>query len=141
MYGVLLNLKDWSRYPMLELLNFKDQHLIPKLKLSLVALNDLYKIYIKLRSMFDPRLAEPWLDQALMDSAYLSDVHKSSVSEFNEFNPRLKSPQKPVSIERRLKSWKIEKKFNGNKPYLSPGLNLSPSSNSLNSVSEFLESC
>ena len=111
LYGVLLNLNDWSRYPMLELLNFKDQHLIPKLKLLLVALNDLYKIYIKLRSMFDPRLAEPWLDQALMDSAYLSDVHKSYVSEFNEFNPRLKSPQKPFSIERRLKSWKIEKKF------------------------------
>ena len=33
--------------------------------------------------------------------------------EFNEFEPRLKSP-KPVSIERRLKSCKIENDFKWN---------------------------
>ena len=46
-----------------------------------------------------------------------------SVSELNEFKPRLKSPQKPVIIERRLKSWKIEYNFKWNQPYLSRGLN------------------
>ena len=43
------------------------------------------------------------------------------MSELNEFKPRLKSLKKPVSIERRLKSWKIESNFKWNQPYLSPG--------------------
>ena len=59
--------------------------------------------------MFDPRLAETWLDQALMDSAYLSDVHKSSVSEFNEFNPRLKSPQNRLQSNAGLNLEKLKK--------------------------------
>ena len=59
------------------------------------------------------------------------------MSEFNEFKPRLKS-QKPVSIERQLKSWKIEYNFKGNQPNLSPGLNLSRGLNSLNPASVLL---
>ena len=56
-------------------------------------------------------------------------LNTKSVSEFNKLKPRLKFPQKPVSIERRLKSWKIVYNFKWNEPYLSRG------SNSLNSVS------
>ena len=36
-----------------------------------------------------------------------SSKNKLSESEFNEFKLRFKSPQKPVSIERWLKSWKL----------------------------------
>ena len=36
------------------------------------------------------------------------------VSEFNEFELRLKSAKKPVSIERRIKSLKIEDNFKWN---------------------------
>ena len=43
--------------------------------------------------------------------------------------------QKPISIERRLKSWNIEYNFKCNQPYLSRTLNLSCGSNSLNSAS------
>ena len=53
----------------------------------------------------------------------------SPMSEYNEFKPRLKSLWKPVSIERRLKSWNILNNFKRNQPYLSHGLN------SLNSAS------
>ena len=38
---------------------------------------------------------------------------------FIKFMPCFKFPQKPVSIERRLKSWKIKCNFKGNQPYLS----------------------
>ena len=44
-------------------------------------------------------------------------------------------PQKLVSIERRLKSWKIEYNFKWNQTILSFGLNVRRGSNSLNSVS------
>ena len=40
-------------------------------------------------------------------------------SEFNEFELRLKSAIKPVSIERRLKSWNVEHNFKWNQPCLS----------------------
>ena len=46
--------------------------------------------------------------------------------------------QKPVSIERRLKSWSNEYDFKWNQPYLSRGLNFSRYSNSLNSFSILL---
>ena len=46
------------------------------------------------------------------------------------------NPQKPVLIERRLKSWKISYKFIWNQPYLSGGLNLNSGLNSLNSASD-----
>ena len=38
---------------------------------------------------------------------------------------RVLNPRKPVSIERRLKSWNIDYDFKWNQPYLSHGLNLS----------------
>jgi len=41
---------------------------------------------------------------------------------------------KPVLIKRRLESWKTDYNFEWNQPYLSPGLNFSRSSNSLNSA-------
>ena len=44
--------------------------------------------------------------------------------------------QKPISIERRLKSWKIEYSFKWNQSNLSFVLNLSRGSNSLNAGSE-----
>ena len=56
-------------------------------------------------------------------------------SEFNAFEPRLKSAQKPVSIKSWLESWKIEYKFKWNQPYLSSVLNSSRGSVSLNSAS------
>ena len=59
------------------------------------------------------------------------------MSKFNEFKPRLK---KLVSIERWLKSRKIEYNFKKNQPYLSRGLNLSHDSNSLNSASDISSS-
>ena len=67
----------------------------------------------------------------------LQDQLLSSVSEFNEFEPRLKSAKKPVLIERRLKYWKIEYNFMWNQPYLSRGLILSRGSNSMNSASGY----
>ena len=45
--------------------------------------------------------------------------------------------QKPVLIERRLKSWQISYNFKWNQSYLTPGLNLSRGSNSLNLASVF----
>ena len=45
------------------------------------------------------------------------------MSEINEFKPRLKTPQKPVLIKRRLKSWKIKYNFKWNQRYLSRGSN------------------
>ena len=39
---------------------------------------------------------------------------KGTVSEFNEFEPRLKSAKKPVAIERPLKSCNIEYNFKWN---------------------------
>ena len=50
-------------------------------------------------------------------------------------------PKKWVSIKSPLKSWTIEYNFKKNQPYLSPGLNLSRGSNSLNSASEFKKDC
>ena len=50
-------------------------------------------------------------------------------SEFNEFEPPTQNRQRPVSIERRLKSWNIKYNFKWNQPYLSRV------SNSLNSAS------
>ena len=58
-----------------------------------------------------------------------------AATEFNEFKPRLRILQKQVSIERRLKSWKIEYNFKWSQPYLSRSLNLNRDSNSLNSAS------
>ena len=69
-----------------------------------------------------------------------SYIFMSPESEFNEFKPRLKSPKKPVSIQRRLKPWKIKYNFKWNQLYLSRGLNLSRGSNSLNSASECINS-
>ena len=46
---------------------------------------------------------------------------------------RVSNPPKPVSIERQLKSWKIEYNFKWNQPYLIRG------SNSLNSASGLLK--
>ena len=54
------------------------------------------------------------------------------MSEFNEFLAASKIRQKPVSIERRLKSWNIEYDFKWNQPYLRRG------SNSLNSASDLM---
>ena len=51
---------------------------------------------------------------------FLILIDADPLSEFNEFNPRLR--QKPVSIKRRLKSWNIEYNFKWNQPYLSGGL-------------------
>ena len=48
------------------------------------------------------------------------------------------NPKKLVSIERRLKSWKIEYKFKRNQPNLSRGWNLNRDLNSLNSVLDSL---
>ena len=56
----------------------------------------------------------------------------SSVSGFNEFKPRLKSPKNRFQL---CDGLNLEK-FNWNQPYLSPGLNLSRGSNSLNSASD-----
>ena len=50
--------------------------------------------------------------------------------------PRLKF-KKPVLIERRLKSWRIEYNFQWNQPYLSRGSNLSRGLNSLNLASRY----
>ena len=50
---------------------------------------------------------------------------------------RVLNPPKPVSIERRFKSWNIEYNFTWNQPYLSQVLNLSRESNSLNSASDY----
>ena len=55
--------------------------------------------------------------------------------EFNEFEPRLKSAKKLVSIERRFKSWNIKHNLKWNQPYLSCVSNLSRGSNSLISAS------
>ena len=55
--------------------------------------------------------------------------------EYNEFEPRLKSAKKTVSIERRVKSWNIKYNFEWNHPYLSRVSNLSRGLNSLNSTS------
>ena len=55
-------------------------------------------------------------------------VSKIAKSEFNEFEPRLKSTKKPVLIKHGLKSLNIEYNFKWNQPYLSRGLN------SLNSI-------
>ena len=41
-------------------------------------------------------------------SEHVGILINPAVSEFNEFEPRPKSAQKQVSIERRLKSWNIE---------------------------------
>ena len=57
-------------------------------------------------------------------------------SEVHEFEPRLKSAKKTVSIKRRLKSWNIEYNFKWNQLYLSRVSNLSRGSNSLNSASD-----
>ena len=59
--------------------------------------------------------------------------------EFNKFEPRLKSPYKNRFLnERRLKYWKIEYDFKWNQSNLCRNLNLSHSSNSLNSASGYL---
>ena len=50
---------------------------------------------------------------------------------------RVSNPQKPVSIERRLKSWKNKYKFKWNHHNLSRCLNLNRGSNSLNSPSDY----
>ena len=42
-----------------------------------------------------------------------------------KFEPRFKSSQKPISIERQLKSWNIEYICQWNQPYLSRVSNLS----------------
>ena len=72
---------------------------------------------------------------SLIEMAYAT----SSVSEFNKFEPRLKSAKKPVSIEWRLKSWRNEYDFKWNQPYLSRSLDLSRGSNSLNSASGHMQ--
>ena len=58
------------------------------------------------------------------------------VSEFNEIKPHLKSPKKPVLVERRLKSWKFLYKCKWNQKNLNRGLDLNRRSNSLNSASD-----
>jgi len=58
------------------------------------------------------------------------------MSEFYEFElASSKIGRKPVTVERRLKSWNIELNFKWNQPYLSWASNLSRGSNSLNSAS------
>ena len=58
-----------------------------------------------------------------------------SEAEFNEFKPRLKSPINRFQFSAGLNLEKLSTILSWNQPYLSPGLNLSPGSNSLNSVS------
>ena len=58
-----------------------------------------------------------------------------SETEFNKLIVPSQIRQKPVSIDRLLKSWKIEYNLRWNQLYLSRGLNLSPGLNSLNSES------
>ena len=70
----------------------------------------------------------------IMKSSMIS-LKVEQVSEFNEFEPRLKSTQNLISIERRLKSWNIEYNFKWNQPCLSRVSNLSRGLNSLNLVS------
>ena len=60
-----------------------------------------------------------------------------SVSEFNEFEPRLKSAKNRFQLSAGLNLEKLNTKWN--QPYLSRGLNLSSGSNSLNSASGFRE--
>ena len=59
------------------------------------------------------------------------------MSEFNEFEPRLKSAKNRFQLSADLKLEKLNTILSGtiNQPYLSCGLNLSRSSNSLNSAS------
>ena len=59
-------------------------------------------------------------------------------SEFNEFEPRLKSAKNRFPIERRPKSWNIEYNFKWNQPYFSHVSNLSRGSNFLNSAYVFI---
>ena len=56
---------------------------------------------------------------------------KSKMSEFNEFKPRLKSPKNRFKLSAGLN---LEKFNTWNQQYLSPGLNLSRGSKSLNSA-------
>ena len=58
---------------------------------------------------------------------------QSSVSEFNEFKPRLKSPQNRFQLSAGLNLEKLNTIFKWNQPYLSRG------SNSLNSASGLLK--
>ena len=57
------------------------------------------------------------------------------MSEFNEFKPRLESPKNRFQLSTGLNLKKVEYNFKWNQPYLSRGLNLNRSSNSLNSAS------
>jgi len=69
-------------------------------------------------------IEKPWSRYPAIKPEFPAQIYRcqiNSVSEINEFEPRLKSPKKPVSIEPRLKSWNIEYNFKWNQPYLSSG--------------------
>jgi len=67
-----------------------------------------------------------------------SRMFHQSVSEFNEFKRRVKSPKNWFQLSASLNLEKFNKTFSGTKTYLSGRLNLSRRSNSLNSASVLL---
>ena len=66
---------------------------------------------------------------------------KSSESEFNEFEPRLKSAKNRFQLSAGLDLKKNYYSFKWNQPYLIHGLHSSRCSNSLNSASGKEEKC
>ena len=66
----------------------------------------------------------------------IDEITKPKPQTLFSFSISLRPESKPVSIERRLKSWNIEYNFKWNQPYLSRGLILSWGSNTLNSASD-----
>ena len=119
------------RQSLLKIINFpnqKHEYLIYSWSYSFVNSNDspceIYSLFkVKIRRYLPPC----WLGK--VNRLCRRSLEITTESEFNEFNPRLKSPKNRIQSTARLKSWKNEYNSKWNQPYLSRG------SNSFNSAS------